>query len=466
MKTQETDLALKIYTEERDRLCATYNRMIGGALVVGWLGVVLYTFLTSPSAWSASQSAAHPNLKTAVVLGFLVGGLPGLFGLLLSKAKPAPYILAVGQMLLVGLLVHLAHGRIEMHFAYFGSLALLTSYRDWRIIVVASAVAAVDHLIRGLFMPYSIFGSDQIQIWRVVEHAFWVIWEDVFLIYSCTQGTRQLHRLAQQSEQQQMNAVENSRRSAALFQSAESLNDVSRHLMSDIRGLVQGVSDSLNRAKQVAFEMASVSGQLLEVDRSAKEVSETMTESSATASRGDAAAEQAMSEVKKLLESSRQITGVLETVQDLAFQTNLLSINASIEAARVGEVGAGFAVVATEVRLLAERSRESVDAIEQKIFAIQKTISSVGTTLGDICGSVRHIAEVTNATRSSANFQASTLGVISHSTTSAKSSAELMLKAMDDVHRLSETAAAEVTKASELATMLRDLAVTTVTTQR
>lgn len=118
-----------------------------------------------------------------------------------------------------------------------------------------------------------------------------------------------------------------------------------------------------------------------------------MTESSATASSGDAAAQQAMAEIKKLLESSHQITGVLETVQDLAFQTNLLSINASIEAARVGEVGAGFAVVATEVRLLAERSRESAETIEQKIIAIQKTITSVGNTLGDICGSVRHIAE-------------------------------------------------------------------------
>jgi methyl-accepting chemotaxis protein len=212
--------------------------------------------------------------------------------------------------------------------------------------------------------------------------------------------------------------------------------------------------------------MSSVSRQLVEVDRSAKEVSETMTESSATASMGDAAAEQAMLEVKKLLESSHQITGVLETVQDLAFQTNLLSINASIEAARVGEVGAGFAVVATEVRLLAERSRESAETIEQKILAIQKTINSVGNTLGDICDSVRHIAAVTNATKGSADAQASTLTVISDSTNSAKSSAELMLKAMDDVHRLSETAAAEVAKAAELATGLRDLAETRVTAQK
>lgn len=121
-----------------------------------------------------------------------------------------------------------------------------------------------------------------------------------------------------------------------------------------------------------SFEVSSVSGHLLEVDRSAKEVSETMTESSATASSGDAAAQQAMAEIKKLLESSHQITGVLETVQDLAFQTNLLSINASIEAARVGEVGAGFAVVATEVRLLAERSRESAETVEQKNYRHSK----------------------------------------------------------------------------------------------
>jgi methyl-accepting chemotaxis protein len=97
-------------------------------------------------------------------------------------------------------------------------------------------------------------------------------------------GTSQLHRLAHQSEQQQINATENSRRSAALFHSAETLNNVSRNLEDNIRSLVQGVSDSLNRAKQVAFEMSSVS------------------------------------EIKKLLESSHQITGVLETAQDLAFK--------------------------------------------------------------------------------------------------------------------------------------------------
>ena len=61
-------------------------------------------------------------------------------------------------MLMSALLIHLTGGRIETHFHVFGSLAILAFYRDWRVLISASAVVTVDHLLRGFFWPQSVYG--------------------------------------------------------------------------------------------------------------------------------------------------------------------------------------------------------------------------------------------------------------------------------------------------------------------
>ena len=109
------------------------------------------------------------------------------------------YTIATAQMLMGALLIHLTGGRIETHFHVFGSLAFLAFYRDWRVLVPATVVVALDHMLRGLFWPESVYGVLVASEWRWVEHAAWVVFEDVFLVMACVRGTQELREIAERT---------------------------------------------------------------------------------------------------------------------------------------------------------------------------------------------------------------------------------------------------------------------------
>ena len=115
-----------------------------------------------------------------------------------SAGKPiARYSIGICQVLMSSLLIHLTGGRIETHFHIFGSLAFLAFYRDWKVLVPATAFVAVDHIARGIFWPMSVYGVVTSSPWRSVEHAGWVIFEDIFLFISIRQSVQEMRRIAQ-----------------------------------------------------------------------------------------------------------------------------------------------------------------------------------------------------------------------------------------------------------------------------
>jgi PAS domain S-box-containing protein len=104
-------------------------------------------------------------------------------------------------MLMSALLIHLTGGRIETHFHVFGSLAFLAFYRDRNVLIPATVVVALDHIVRGVFWPQSVYGVLFASNWRWLEHAGWVLFEDAVLFVAIRRSVTEMWDMAVRSAQ-------------------------------------------------------------------------------------------------------------------------------------------------------------------------------------------------------------------------------------------------------------------------
>jgi signal transduction histidine kinase/CheY-like chemotaxis protein/HPt (histidine-containing phosphotransfer) domain-containing protein len=186
----------RLLDAHRQEIYAQTDRLFAVLMAFQWAAGIIVAAVVSPRTWTGTSSSVHPHVYAAIFLGAAISIFPISLAITHPGQAITRYVIAIAQMLTSALLIALTGGRIETHFHIFGSLAFLALYRDWRVLVVATVVTTADHLLRGIYLPYSMYGVMSSSHWRWMEHAGWVIFEDVILISACLRSQREMSGIA------------------------------------------------------------------------------------------------------------------------------------------------------------------------------------------------------------------------------------------------------------------------------
>ncbi len=184
----------------------------------------------------------------------------------------------------------------------------------------------------------------------------------------------------------------------SIKEASDSVASSGTQLSGSAMHMSEGAKQQAERAHQVATASEEMSQTVLDIARNAESIASAASEAASTAKSGGKTVEAAVTEVKEiastveesaghitsLSELSQKIGDIIGIINEIADQTNLLALNAAIEAARAGEHGRGFAVVADEVRKLAERTTGATSEVSGIIREIQAKVTNAVSSVGQV----------------------------------------------------------------------------------
>ena len=210
-----------------------------------------------------------------------------------------------------------------------------------------------------------------------------------------------------------------------------------------------GVNNQKVETDQVATAMNEMAATVHEVARNAEQASEAALMADQQAREGDRVVGEAITQIERLAgevvnsseamnqlkAESEKIGSVLDVIKSVAQQTNLLALNAAIEAARAGEAGRGFAVVADEVRSLAQRTQQSTEEIEALIAGLQSGTQRVATVMDASRGLTDSSVELTRRAGSSLETITRTVSSIQAMNQQIATAAEQQSAVAEEINR-------------------------------
>ncbi|WP_330694885.1 methyl-accepting chemotaxis protein [Acutalibacter muris] len=170
--------------------------------------------------------------------------------------------------------------------------------------------------------------------------------------------------------------------------SAGQVSSASGQVSNGAQALSQGTMEQASSVQELAATIMEISESAKRTSAAAEEAGEFVNQAGAQLGVSVGYVEELNTAMGKISDSSQEISKIIETIENIAFQTNILALNAAVEAARAGTAGKGFAVVADEVRNLANKSDQAAKAtkslIETSIAAVEEGSQAVGKVTGSL----------------------------------------------------------------------------------